>query len=307
MKQLAAIAFLSLWSWTAQAQCVNTPGTEPLLANGSIPAGTVMVSNDLVNLYVTVATTGDFTISRLDVAVATTLAGIPQSGGQPNLSQFPYRQAFSPEITSYTFTIPLGTITLGTTVYVAAHASLDSPTQGHQQAWGAGTLFPCSQACTSSSGCKGGDRSHINNGDGGGGGDDDCGCEGGDRSHINDGGGGDCHRGDGAHALAQHGVGIFDDGHGGQQQCGGGEDDHGDHQSVSPLGDNGGGGEGDNSCSGGGEDDHGGDHAHRRSASHLNDGGDDGGGDHHSGGSSDCTAGCGATYFTYVVNCMTIE
>jgi hypothetical protein len=296
MKQLAAIAFLGLWSWTAQAQnCViNTPGTEPLLANGSIPAGVVMVSNDQVNLYVTVATTGDFTISRLDVAVATTLAGIPQSGGQPNLSQFPYRQTFSPEVTSHTFPIPLGTITFGTTVYVAAHASLDSRTQGHQQAWGAGTLFPCSQACTSGGGgCEGDDGSHINGGDGGGD------------------GGGDCHHGDGAHALAQHGVGIFDDGHGGQQQCGGGGgDDHGDHQSVSPLGGNGGGGEGDNSCSGGGEDDHGGDQAHRRSASHLNggsgDGGGDGGGDQHSGGSSDCTAGCGATYFTYVVNCVTI-
>ncbi|HEV3074297.1 MAG TPA: hypothetical protein VHB47_07760 [Thermoanaerobaculia bacterium] len=303
MKQLAAIAFLGLWSWSAQAQpCViNNPGTEPLLANGSTPAGNVIVSNDQTNLYVTVATTGDFTISRLDVAVATTLAGIPQSGGQPNLSQFPYRKTFSPEVTSFMFTIPLGTITFGTTVFVAAHASLDSPTQGHQQAWAAGTLFPCSQACTSGSGCKGGDRSHLNNGDGGGGGDDDCGCEGGDRSHLNDGngGGGDCHHGDGQSGLAQHGIGIFDDGHGGQQQCGGGAGDHGDHQGSSPLWDNGGGG--DNSC-GGGDDDHGGDHANRRGASHLNDGGGDGGGDH-SGGGSDCTAGCGATYFTYMVNC----
>jgi hypothetical protein len=297
MKQLAAIAFLGLWSWTAQAQnCeINNPGTEPLLANGSTVAGNVIVSNDQANLYVTVATTGDFTISRLDVAVATTLAGIPQSGGQPNLSQFPYRKTFSPEVTSFTFTIPLGTIAIGTTVFVAVHASLDSPTQGHQQAWAAGTLFPCSQACTSGSGCKGGDRSHINNGDGGGG--DDCGCEGGDRSHIND-GGGDCDHGDGQHGLALHGIGIFDDGHGGQQQCGGGEDDHGDHQGVSPLWGNGGGGEGDG-CGG---DDHG-DHAHQRSGLSPQDGGGDDGGDHHSGGSSDCTAGCGATYFTYMVNC----
>src|ERR1700720_871042 len=201
MKQLAAIAFLGLWSWTAQAQTctVNNPGMEPLLANGSTVAGNVIVSNDQANLYVTVATTGGFTISRLDVAVATTLAGIPQSGGQANLSQFPYRKTFSPEVTSFMFSIPLGTITIGTTVFVAVHASLDSPTQGHQQAWAAGTLFPCSQACTSGSGCKRGDRSNVKNGAGGG--DDDCGCEGGDRSHINDGGGGgDCHQGGGAHS-----------------------------------------------------------------------------------------------------------
>ena len=288
MKQLAAIAFLGLWSWSAQAQpCgVNNPLTHPLLANGSIPAGTVTVSNDQTNLYVTIATTGDFRISRLDVAVATTLAGIPQSGGQPNLSQFPYRQTFSPDVTSHTFTIPLGTITNGTTVYVAAHASLDSASQGHQQAWGAGTLFPCSQACTTGGGCDGeGDSSHINNGDGG----------------------GDCHHGDRPHGLALHGAGVFDDGHGGQQQCGGGggDDDHGDHQGLSPLWGNGGGGEGDNSCSGGGGDDDG-DHANGRSVSPLDGGGDGGGGDH-SGGGNDCTAGCGATYFTYTVNCSLPE
>jgi hypothetical protein len=288
MKQLAAVAFLGLWSWNAQAQpcAINFPFTEPLIANGSIPAGTVTVSNDQANLYVAVVASGDFKISRLDVAVATTLAGIPQSGGQPNLSQFPYRKTFSPDVTSYTFTIPLGTITSGTTVYVAAHASLDSPSQGHQQAWTAGTLFPCSQACTSGGGCEGGDRTHV---DGGGGGGDDC------------------HHGDREHSLALPGAGVFDDGHGGQQQCGG-DDDHGDHQSLSPLWDNGGGGEGDNSCGsggGGGDDGH---HGNRRGLAPL-DGGHDGGGDdhHHSGGSSDCTAGCGATYFTYTVNCSLPE
>jgi hypothetical protein len=284
MKQLAAIAFLGLWSWTAQAQpcTVNNPLTQPLLANGSIPAGIVTVSNDQTNLYVAVATTGDFKISRLDVAVATTLAGIPQSGGQPNLGQFPYRQTFSPDVTSLTFTIPLGSIAFNTTVFVAVHASLDSASQGHQQAWGAGTLFPCSQACTSGGGCEGGDRTHVNDGGGG---------------------GGDCHHGDGQDGLALHGVGVFDDGHGGQQQCGGGEDDHGDHQGSSPLGDNGGGGGEGDSCGGGG--DHG-DHAHQRSRLSPQDGGGgDGGGDqHHSDGSNDCTAGCGATYFTYTVNCL---
>ena len=288
MKQLAAIVVLGLWSWNAQAQsCVN-PFTDLLLANGSIPAGTVTVSNDHMNLYVTFATVGDFMISRLDVAVATTLAGIPQSGGQPNLSQFPYRQTFSPDVPSYKFTIPLGTITIGTTVFIAAHASLDSATQGHQQAWGAGTLFPCSQACTTSSGCDG-------DGDGDG--------EGGDRTHVNDGGGGgDCHHGDKPHGLALHGVGVFDDGHGGQQQCGGGEGDHGDHQGSSPLWDNGGGGQGDG-CGGSGDDD--GDHANRKLS--PQDGGGDGGGDHHhSDGGSDCTAGCGASYFTYTV-CVTPE
>jgi hypothetical protein len=295
MKQFAAIAFLGLWSFSAQAQPTLCPGfiTESLVAHGSIPAGTVTVGNDGLNLYVIFDTTGsDFTISRADVAVATTLAGIPQSGGQPNLSAFPYRQTFSPEVTTATFTIPLASIpaTPTTMVVIAAHASLDSPTQGHQQAWAnPGQLFPCSQACSQGGGCGDdhGDHAHLKPGDGNGGG-DDCHGEGGDR----------------AHAWKQVGIGIFDDGHGDQGQCGsGGGDDHGDSQNTSPLW--GSGGDDHNGCGG---DDHHGDRP--KQGSSPQDGGGDGGGDggddhHHSDGGSDCQAGCGATYFGYtVVRCF---
>jgi hypothetical protein len=296
MKQLAAFAILGLVSWNAQAQSCNPPLVETLLAHGSITAGTVSVGNDTVNLYVNFTTAGDFTMSRADVAVATSLAGIPQSGGQPSLSAFPYRQTFSPEVTTYTFAIPLASIpaTASTSIVVAAHASLDSPTQGHQQAWAnPGQLFPCSQACKQSGGgCDdGGDHAHLTPGDDGGG----------------DGGGDGCHGDDHTHSRAgiswkRSGVGVFDDGHGGQGQCGGG-DDHGDGTKVSPLWGSGG---DDNSCGGGG-DDHG-------DSQHLGaspqDGGGDGGGDHggdgggdhhHSDDGSDCQAGCGTTYFGYVV------
>ena len=298
MKKLAAIAFLGLWSVAAQAQFCAAPFVDPLLAHGSIPAGTVTVGNDNVNLYVVFDTTGtDFTISRADVAVATSLAGIPQSGGQPNLSAFPYRQTFSPEVTTYTFTIPLASIpaTPGTMLVIAAHASLDSPTQGHQQAWAAGQLFPCSQACSQGGGCDDdhGDRAHLRPGDGHGG--------------DGDGGGDDCHGegGDRAHSYKQLGIKVFDDGHGGQGQCGGDDDDHGDSQKVTPLWDNGGGGD-QNGCGGGG-DDHG-DRTHLRPGDgHGGDGGGDDGGDHHhDDGGSDCQAGCGATYFAYTVaKCFT--
>ncbi len=283
MKQFAAIAVLGLWSWSAQAQSCNPPLVETLLAHGSIPAGTVSVGNDTVNLYVNFSTTGDFTMSRADVAVATSLSGIPQSGGQPNLSAFPYRKTFSPEVTTYTFAIPLASIpaTPGTSVLVAAHASLDSPTQGHQQAWAnPGQLFPCSQACKQSSG----------------------GCDGGgDHAHAivsHDGGGDDCH-GDRPHSglgWQPPAIRPFDDGHGGQGQCGGEDDDHGDGLGASPSWGSGG-GDDDNSCGG---DDHHGDHQHSRSSSR--DGGGDGGDDHHhDDGGGDCKAGCGATYFGYLV------
>jgi hypothetical protein len=306
MKKFAAFVFLGLWSLSssAQIQFCAAPLTESLVAHGSIPAGTVTVGNDKVNLYVVFGTsTTDFTISRADVAVATSLAGIPQSGGQPNLSAFAYRQTFSPEVTTTTFTIPLASIpaSSGTTLVIAAHAALDSPTQGHQQAWAnPGQLFPCSQACSSSS-CGGddhGDKAHLRSGDGngggdeGGGGDDDCHGEGGDRAH--------------SWTIAGGGVRLFDDGHGGTGQCGGsgGGDDHGDSQKVSPLWGDGGGG--DQSC--GGSGDHHGDHAHASSSPQGGDGGGDGGGDHHhSDGGSDCQAGCGATYFGFTVAKCFIE
>jgi hypothetical protein len=290
MKQFAAIAVLGFWSWTAHAQCSNNPLSVPLLAHGSIAAGMVTVANDTVNLYVTFATTGDWTMRRADVAVGSSPTDLPQSGGQPSLTQFPYRKSFSPEVVTFTFTIPLasiapaGTVSPGSSVLVAAHAALDSPTQGHMQAWGAGQLFPCSPACKQGGECDGGgDRAgRIRPGD--------------------DGGGGDCH---GDHGDHQRGS-LMEDGGGGGNQCGGGGD-HGDHQGGSLLWDNGGGGgdDGGDQCGG---DDHG-DHGDHQGGSVQDGGGGGGGDDGHEGddGGSDCKAGCGATYFGYVVNCIIHE
>lgn len=289
MKKLAVAAFLGFLTVSAQAQTIcGSPVVESLVANGNITAGSITVDNDNTNVYVQITTTGDFTLSRADVAVATSLAGLPQTGGQPNLSHFPYHQTFSPKVTSVTFTIPLGSNVAGTTLLIAVHASLDSPTQGHQQAWASpGQLFPCSQACSQGS----------------------CGDDHGDAAHLgtNDGGGGGCHGDDRARTAHKVGIRVYDDGHGHQCQCGGGGDDHGDGQGTPLDGEGGscGGGDdrahglmagpqggGDNGGGGCGGDDHG-DSVHLR----IN---DDGGGDH--GGGSDCQAGCGATYFAYVIS-----
>ena len=85
MKQLAAIAVLGVCCATAQAQCFNTPLTVALLAHGSIPVGSVTVSNDSTNLSVTFTAAAGWTIGRLDLAVATSLAGHPaeQRPAQP--------------------------------------------------------------------------------------------------------------------------------------------------------------------------------------------------------------------------------
>jgi hypothetical protein len=305
MRKFAPIAILGLLSWTAQAQaqpCLNNnTETVALLAHGSIPAGFVMVSSDQTNLFVQFSTIPDWKISRLDLAVATSLAGIPQSGGQPDLSSFPYRKSFSPDVTTYTFTIPLGATVINSmpTLFIAAHAALDSATQGHQQAWGAGQLFPCSMACKTSSGCDD-DGDHGDgligiigtSNDGGGHGGDDCEHGDGQRGvgTSDDGGGNKCGCSHGDEKRAQKRAALQS-----SSACGGGGDDHGDARGGASLQWGSGGGEGD-SCGG---DEH---HGDSQGVSLQNGGGDD---QHkNDDGGSDCKAGCGATYFVYMVNCV---
>ena len=291
MKQLAAIAILGLWSGVAQAQtCVpptpvcraQVPVTVPLLAHGTIPAGTVTVSNDKTSIYVTFATIPDWTITRADVAIATTLAGIPQSNGQPDIKHFPYSKTFCPGATCVIFTIPIGTIQQGNTLFIAAHASLDSKTQGHQQAWAAGTLFPGSAACKPGGGCGDGHSGFGMGASNGGGECDDSVVQ--PRDLISNGGGGN------------------DDG----DSCSGESDHHGEHGDAIIVINNGGGGD----DHGGGQQCGGGDSGHHGDSSggtvqNGGDGGGDGGGDHKDNG--DCKRSqCGATYFTYTANCAGI-
>jgi len=145
MRQIAAIILLGLWSWTAQAQsCTRSSLNVPLLAQGTIPAGAVTVANDSTNVIVTYTATGSWTLRQLDVAVATTPAGLPQgAGGLPELSQFAHRQSFHPEVAAYTFTIPLSSLggAEGASIYVAAHAAVHSPSVDQAHAWGSGKLF----------------------------------------------------------------------------------------------------------------------------------------------------------------------
>jgi hypothetical protein len=274
MKKLAAIAILGLWGGAAHAQssCVGVPLVVPLVASGTILAGTVTVTNDAVNLFVTFTTTGDWTIGKADVAVATSLSGL-----QSDPSQFPYHRSFCPEVTTTTFTIPLPLTpgTTCTTVFIAAHASLDSPTQGHAEAWGGGQLIPGSKACQPACDCD-------DDGDGG--------HDGGDHAgrRLNWGGGGD---GGGDHHCGDHG-----DHHSGSIQDDGGDHckhgDHGDRHSAVIHHDGG------NQCGGGGHGDHHGAMVH--------DGGGDGGGE---GDHDDDEGGqnCGATYFVFCVTCAIHE
>jgi uncharacterized repeat protein (TIGR01451 family) len=99
-------------------------------AGQNFEAGTVSVSNDGENLYVTFATSGGWTMSLTHLYVGTT----PPASYAPGT--FPYQTAHDPAVTSYTYTIALSDIPAepGDTIYIAAHAEVSNGEQD-ETAW----------------------------------------------------------------------------------------------------------------------------------------------------------------------------
>jgi hypothetical protein len=94
-----------------------------LWAGQHINAGTVTVSNDATNLYVTYATSGNWAIKKTHLYVGR-CSRIPRNRpGNPMIGLFPYQNQFNPYVTSYTYTIPLSSFS-DSCFCVAAHAEL---------------------------------------------------------------------------------------------------------------------------------------------------------------------------------------
>lgn len=126
------------------------PMTVQLLAGQTNGVGTVTVQNNSNGyIYVTYKTIPGVTISETHLAVATSLAGIPQTPtGNPKNGQFPYGGTYNPPVNNVQFVIkpgdpgyPVG----ATTLYIAAHAvvNITSGTSTNTEtAWGKGQGFP---------------------------------------------------------------------------------------------------------------------------------------------------------------------
>jgi hypothetical protein len=119
---------------TEQSGMINltkgTPGTITLYAGQDIPVGTVSVSNDGTNLYVTYNTTGGWVMTETHLAVATSLDVIPQTKkGNPIPGQFPYKHEDLGYVTSDPYEIPLVDLGVGAddNLYIAAHAKVIRP------------------------------------------------------------------------------------------------------------------------------------------------------------------------------------
>jgi hypothetical protein len=121
-------AVLPFGTTSAQAACVVTPKVVTLYAGQSIDAGTVTVTNDASNLYVTFTATAPWLLSQTHVHVADSLAGIPQTKtGNPKIGNFAYQTTHVPATSTFTYSISKSALSLDVnqSVVIAAHAVVD--------------------------------------------------------------------------------------------------------------------------------------------------------------------------------------
>lgn len=110
---------------TSNVQSTSPCGStmeQTLYAGQNINAGTVSVSNDADNLYVTYSTTNGWEMAETHLYVGD-CTEIPTAGnGNPQIGLFPFTTDHNPTVTSYTYTIPLAD--LEDCYCVAAHTAL---------------------------------------------------------------------------------------------------------------------------------------------------------------------------------------
>jgi hypothetical protein len=141
----AILISLAVAAAPAAAQC-GIIDKETLFGGQTIDTGTVTVSNfNLSSITVTYATNDPWVITAVHLAVADSLAGIPQNGNHnPQPGHFPINTTYNPPVTTVTFTIPVANLIPGETIFVGAQAEVQTSGGqggGSQTAWGFGPRF----------------------------------------------------------------------------------------------------------------------------------------------------------------------
>lgn len=130
-----------------------------LVAAKTIPMGTVTVSNSTDGLFVTVKADAGWELREGQLAVATSLAGIPQTkSGNPKPGKFTFKRKCGAPASELSYTIPLS-VAPGTELFLALHADVrrtgtgggdeddddgddDDGDEGEESAWAQGEGFP---------------------------------------------------------------------------------------------------------------------------------------------------------------------
>lgn len=120
---IVAVALAAL-SPAAFAAPLGATKAGDLFAGKSADIGDLYVWNDTTNLYVEFSLAAGWKMSESHLAVATSLADIPQTKSfNPIPGQFAYSAEHSPAVSTYTYTIPLAW-QVGDNLVIAAHAKV---------------------------------------------------------------------------------------------------------------------------------------------------------------------------------------
>ncbi len=140
--------------------------TQSLIAGQNITSGSVTISNDPTNLYITYTTINNWKLQKTHLYVGDCSLIPTTPTGNPKVGLFPYQTSYNPLVTSFTYTIPLAG--LDSCYCVVAHAEVvQFDSLGNiintQTGWGQGApmggqswamkMSYCTQFCSSTPTC----------------------------------------------------------------------------------------------------------------------------------------------------------
>jgi len=127
--------------------CETVTQTEALIAGQNFYAGTVTAAVEGGNVCVTFTAIGGWQLTETHLAIATSLAGLPQTkAGNPSPGKFPYRATHTPAVTTFTYCVPFEVA--GQPLYIATHAAAELADQDtgaivqRETAWAGPEPFP---------------------------------------------------------------------------------------------------------------------------------------------------------------------
>lgn len=107
---------------TESSSCV-VPVTTPLMAGQTTNVGSVTVTNDESNVYVTYQTTGSYLVKKTHLYVGSCTAIPVSNSGNPRIGHYPYQTIHGTGVASFTYTIPRAGLPAGC-ICVSAHAEV---------------------------------------------------------------------------------------------------------------------------------------------------------------------------------------
>ena len=143
---LAIPGFLAVFGGPAllnDETCVELVAGQPVPDAAIVGEVCIEVQGD--DLRVTFQAADGWKLAETQLAVASSLDGIPRAGetGIPVVGRFPYRTAHAPTVPEFAYVIPLADLGVspGDEVIVAAHAGLANSAGIEEGGWGRGERF----------------------------------------------------------------------------------------------------------------------------------------------------------------------